>query len=102
MWVCWVWINFTFFASAFDTDDWFHRILTMVQMVGVVIIALGIPDVFASIDHGETLDIRIMALGYVIMRIAMVAMWWRVARQDAENRRTAIIYIVFTAGAQIG
>lgn len=102
MWVCWAWINFTFFASAFDTDDWLHRILTMVQMVGVVIIALGIPDVFASLDHGETLDIRIMALGYVVMRAAMVAMWIRVARRDPENRRTALIYIVFTAGAQVG
>jgi low temperature requirement protein LtrA len=102
LWVCWAWISFTFFASAFDTDDWLHRILTMVQMVGVVIIALGIPDVFASIDHGETLDFRIMALGYVIMRASMVAMWVRVARRDPENRRTAVIYIVFTAGAQIG
>jgi low temperature requirement protein LtrA len=102
LWVCWAWISFTFFASAFDTDDWFHRILTMVQMVGVVIIALGIPDVFASIDHGPTLDFRIMALGYVIMRASMVAMWVRVARRDPENRRTAIIYIVFTAGAQVG
>jgi low temperature requirement protein LtrA len=102
LWVCWAWISFTFFASAFDTDDWLHRILTMVQMVGVVIIALGIPDVFASIDHGETLDFRIMALGYVIMRVAMVAMWVRVARRDPENRRAAIIYIVFTAGAQVG
>jgi low temperature requirement protein LtrA len=102
LWVCWAWINFTFFASAFDTDDWLHRILTMVQMVGVVIIALGIPDVFASIDHGEVLDIRIMAFGYVVMRAAMVAMWVRVARKDPENRRTALIYIVFTAGAQLG
>jgi low temperature requirement protein LtrA len=102
LWVCWAWISFTFFASAFDTDDWLHRVLTMVQMVGVVIIALGIPNVFASIDHGETLDFRIMALGYVIMRASMVAMWVRVARRDPENRRTAVIYIVFTAGAQIG
>lgn len=102
LWVCWAWISFTFFASAFDTDDWLHRILTMVQMVGVVIIALGIPDVFASIDHGETLDFRIMALGYVIMRVSMVAMWVRVARRDPENRRTALIYIVFIMGAQIG
>ena len=102
MWVCWAWINFTFFSSAFDTDDWFHRILTMVQMVGVVIIALGIPDVFHSIDAGDGLDFRIVAAGYVVMRLAMVAMWIRVARRDPENRRTAVIYLLFTAGAQAG
>jgi low temperature requirement protein LtrA len=36
------------------------------------------------------------------MRVSMVAMWWRVARQDPQNRRTALLYIVFTAGAQLG
>lgn len=102
LWVCWAWISYAFFASAFDTDDWFHRILTMVQMVGVVIIALGIPDVFSSIDHGGVLDFRIMAVGYVVMRLAMVAMWVRVARQSPQYRRTAVVYIVFTAGAQLG
>jgi low temperature requirement protein LtrA len=100
--VCWAWISYTWFASAFDTDDWFHRVLTMVQMVGVVVFALGIPDVFHSIEAGEALDFRVLAAGYVVMRIAMVAMWARVAIQDPENRRTAVLYIVFTAGAQLG
>jgi low temperature requirement protein LtrA len=100
--VCWAWTSFTWFASAFDTDDWFHRVLTMIQMVGVVIVALGIPPVFESIDAGESLDYRVLAAGYVVMRVAMVAMWTRVARQDPANRRTALLYIVFTASAQIG
>src|ERR1700712_3761809 len=25
---CWAWINFTWFASAYDTDDWVYRVLT--------------------------------------------------------------------------
>jgi len=100
--VCWAWTSYSWFASAFDTDDWFHRVLTMVQMVGVVILALGIPDVFRSIDAGESMDYRVVAAGYVVMRVSMVAMWVRVALQDPSNRRTALLYIVFTAGAQIG
>lgn len=39
--VCWAWVNFSWFASAFDTDDWFFPLTTMVQMVGVLILALG-------------------------------------------------------------
>lgn len=100
--VVWAWISYSWFASAFDTDDWFHRVLTMVQMVGVVILALGIPAVFHSIDEGHGLDFRALAVGYVVMRIAMVAMWVRVAIQDPVNRRTALLYVVFTAGAQLG
>ena len=38
--VCWAWINFTWFASAYDTDDWVYRLTTMLQMVGVLILGL--------------------------------------------------------------
>ena len=100
--VCWAWISYSWFSSAFDTDDWSHRVLTMVQMVGVVILALGIPDVFESIDAGEGLDFRVVAVGYIVMRVGMVGMWVRVARHDPQNRRTALLYIAFTAGAQVG
>ncbi|HXR43434.1 MAG TPA: low temperature requirement protein A [Pseudolysinimonas sp.] len=100
--VCWAWVGYTWFASAFDTDDWLQRVLTMVQMVGVVILALGVPAVFASIHSGHGIDFRLVAAGYVVMRVSMVAMWVRVARHDPQNRRTATLYIVFTAGAQLG
>jgi hypothetical protein len=35
--VCWCWINYSWFALAYDTDDWAFRVATMVQMVGVII-----------------------------------------------------------------
>ena len=34
--ICLAWINFTWFASAYDTDDWVFRLMTMVEMVGVL------------------------------------------------------------------
>src|SRR6187200_1352369 len=46
--VCWAWINFSGFASAYDTDDWIYWLMTMLQMVGVIIMALGFPPMFAS------------------------------------------------------
>lgn len=100
--VCWAWINFTWFASAFDTDDWLQRILTMVQMVGVIVLALGIPAVFESIDSGEPFDFVVVAVGYVIMRVSLVLMWLRVARQDPANRRVALRYAVYNVLIQVG
>lgn len=100
--VCWAWINFTWFASAYDTDDWLQRAFTMVQMVGVLIVALGIPAVFHSIDAGERFDFRVVAAGYVVMRLSLIAMWLRVARQDPENRRIALRYAGFNAVIQAG
>ena len=84
--ICWAWINFTWFASAYDTDDWFFRIATMVQMVGVLILALGLPTMFHAIETGESLGNGVIAAGYVVMRLAMIALWVRVAIQDRRRR----------------
>lgn len=100
--VVWAWINFSWFASAFDTDDWFYRVTTMVQMVGVLVLALGIPDVFDSIDHGGPIDNAVVVAGYVVMRVAMLAQWIRVAVQDPKHRRVALGYAVSLAVAQVG
>ena len=100
--ICWAWINFSWFASAFDTDDWFYRITTFVQMIGVVVLALGIPAAFRSLLEGDHLDNGVIVAGYVVMRIAMVAQWLRVARQDPAHRRTALTYVTYILIAQVG
>jgi low temperature requirement protein LtrA len=100
--ITWAWINFSWFASAYDTDDWVFRLLTLVQMAGVLVLALGIADVFASIDEGDHVDNGVMVAGYVVMRVAMVAQWARAARQDPERRRVARTYVVTITIAQAG
>lgn len=100
--ISWAWINFSWFASAYDTDDWLFRVLTMVQMVGVVVVALGLPDLFESLDHGEAIDNRVMVLGYIVMRVALVLQWLRAARQDPERRPIALTYAGFIVVAQLG
>lgn len=100
--ICWAWINFSWFASAYDTDDWIFRAATMLQMIGVLILALGIPRMFASLEHGEHVDNSIMVLGYVVMRLAMIFQWGRAARQDPARRRACLTYLVTIAIAQLG
>lgn len=87
--ICWAWINFAWFASAYDNDDWVFRVVAMVQMIGVIILAIGLPRMFASLEHGAHLDNSIMVLGYVIMRVAMVFQWLRAARQDPARAAPA-------------
>jgi low temperature requirement protein LtrA len=100
--ICWAWINFSWFASAYDTDDWIFRIVTMVQMIGVLVFAIGLPTMFASIEHGEYLDNTVMVLGYVIMRVALVFQWLRAARQDPARRHTCLTYAIAVSLAQVG
>ncbi|MEU7219153.1 low temperature requirement protein A [Nocardia iowensis] len=96
------WLNFSWFASAFDTDDWLYRVLTMLQMVGVVVFSLGLPAMFHSVGHGERLELRLMVIGYVVMRVAMVLQWARVARQSAAFRGVGIANIRWIVIVQIG
>lgn len=86
--IWWGWLNFTWFASAYDTDDWLYRVVTLVQMSGALVVAAGIPKVFA------TEDFAIMVVGYVVMRLAMTFQWLRAARNDPLRRRTALTYAI--------
>lgn len=100
--VSWAWINYSWFASAYDTDDWVCRLAVMAQMVGVVILALGIEQVFASIEAGRTLDNGVMVLGYVVMRASMIFLWLQVSRHDPQRARAAMTYVWTLAVAQLG
>jgi low temperature requirement protein LtrA len=65
--IWWAWMNFTWFASAYDTDDAPYRLLTLVQMGGVLVFTAGIPTWF---DHN---DFTTVLIGYVIMRLAALS-----------------------------
>ncbi|HJW01101.1 MAG TPA: low temperature requirement protein A [Arthrobacter sp.] len=100
--VIWAWINFTWFASAYDTDDWVFRVVTMVQIVGVLILAMGIEPMFHSIVEGDHVDNRVIVGGYVLMRLALVTQWVRASRQDPARRETCLRYAKYLAAVQLG
>jgi low temperature requirement protein LtrA len=100
--VTWAWINYSWLASAYDTDDVFFRVATLVVMVGVLVLALGVPPLFESIEEGVYLDNTVIVAGYVIMRLATIALWARAAMHDKARRKTCIAYIVNISIAQLG
>src|SRR3954453_8715573 len=72
--IWWAWMNFTWFASSYDTDDVLYRLLTMVQMAGVLVLAAGVPTAFEDSDYGA------ITIGYLVMRSGLVAQWLRAGR----------------------
>lgn len=100
--IVWAWTGYSWFASAFDNDDWLFRVLTLVQMLGVIIVAIGIPALFTSIEDGGELVGEVMVVGYVIMRVAVVAQWCRVLVDDPRYRGLALGNIVSVSVAQVG
>ncbi|GAA3592841.1 low temperature requirement protein A [Nonomuraea rosea] len=94
--IWWAWMNFTWFASSYDTDDVAYRVLTMVQMGGVLVLAAGVPAAMGDADYG------VVTLGYLIMRMALVSQWLRAGAEDPESRRTALRYAAGISFAQVG
>lgn len=99
--IIWAWITYAWFASAYDTDDWGFRLATLVQMIGVTVMALGIGDLFASFDEGR-LNNTVIVIGYVIMRLSMVSLWLRAARNDPKHRPVLLGYVKLIGAAQVG
>ncbi len=84
--IWWAWMNYTWFASAYDNDDTLFRLLTILIMGGSLTMAAGIDTLFKSGD------LTMLVIGYVIMRVGMIALWLRAANGDPERRATAVSY----------
>jgi low temperature requirement protein LtrA len=100
--VSWAWLNFTWFTSAYGNDDVLLRVATIVQMAGVVVLTLGLRTSFAAAADGGSPNNALLIAGYVVMRVPLVALWLRAARQDAQHRATAVGYAAVIAAAQLG
>lgn len=94
--IWWAWVNFSWFSSAYDTDDALYRVVTLVQMAGVLILAAGVPRAFDG-------DFAVVWFGYLVMRLALVAQWLRAAHgSTGPERTTALRYAAGVTLCQAG
>jgi low temperature requirement protein LtrA len=94
--IWWAWMNFTWFASAYDTDDVPYRLTTLVQIAGALILAAGVPEAMDGDNFAA------ITVGYVVMRLAMVTQWLRAARADPAHRRSALRFAAGITAVQVG
>jgi low temperature requirement protein LtrA len=85
--IWWAWVNFTWFASGYDTDDVPYRLTTLLQITGVLVLAAGVPRAFSDANY------TIATTGYLIMRVALTLQWLRAARgETGAARKAALTY----------
>jgi low temperature requirement protein LtrA len=94
--IWWAWMNFTWFASAYDNDDVPYRLAVLVQIAGALILAAGVPRAF---DHR---DFAVVAVGYSVMRVALVSLWLRAGIEHRQGRGCSIRYAIGVAACQVG
>ncbi|WP_223280716.1 low temperature requirement protein A [Streptomyces antnestii] len=94
--IWWAWMNFTWFASAYDPDDVPYRLTVLVQITGSLVLAAGVRRAF------EGGDLYVITLGYVVLRTALAALWLRAALSDPARRGTALRFAAGVTGCQFG
>jgi low temperature requirement protein LtrA len=94
--IWWAWMNFTWFASAYDNDTVLYRLGVFVEVAGVLVLAAGVPRAFANEDFS------VVIIGYVIMRLGLVTLWLLASRGDAEHRTTTRRYALGVSLVQLG
>ena len=77
--VWWAWIGSTFYATRFDTDDIQYRVLTAVEMVAVVGLAVNVHD-------GLSTNSARFALAYAAIRGILVVKYLRAYRHVPQAR----------------
>ncbi|WP_036596060.1 low temperature requirement protein A [Ottowia thiooxydans] len=92
--IWWAWMNYTWFASAYDNDDAAHRVLTFFQMGGVLVFATGVPGLFEG-------QFFLGVLGYALMRLPQCVQWIRAGMGDPERRSTCWRYAKGVAFVQV-
>ena len=94
--IWWAWMNFTWFASAYDTDDIAYRLTTFVQIAGGLVLAAGVPRAF------DSKDFAVVFAGYAVMRVALVTQWLRAARGDPAGRVAALRFAAGVTACMAG
>ena len=91
----WAWASTTLYANRFDTDDAIFRLLTLIGMGGVIAMAAAADQVTGAAGTW-------FALGYVMLRLVLVAGYLRVWRSLPETRAGLRPYLYgHTAGAAL-
>jgi low temperature requirement protein LtrA len=89
------WVGATFFATRFDTDDLWHRILILLQMMGAAAMAVNVPAGLGETSAG-------FALSYAGIRFILVIEYFRVGRYITSARQLIQRYLIgFSSSAII-
>lgn len=93
LWVSWT--GFSLFSNRYSVDDFLHRVMVFVQMFGVAVMAVSVPEVM----HGHA---TVFSLAYGFVQLNIAALYIRSYRTQPIGRVYAKFWSrIFLAGAAI-
>jgi len=83
--VCWTWLGVTFYSARFETDDYIHRILILLQMAAAAALALSIHGALGETSFN-------FAISYAAIRGLLVIEYLRAGNRVPAARQFAKKY----------
>lgn len=83
----WVWVGFAWLGTTVDIKDGWIRFGMFTSMAGILVVAVGIPEWFQDSPGGLDGPLSapvLVALAYVVIRVAWIFIYWRVAKGDPD------------------
>lgn len=83
--VCWTWLGVTFYSARFETDDYIHRVLILLQMAAAAALALSIHGALGETSFN-------FAISYAAIRGLLVIEYLRAGNRVPAARQFAKKY----------
>ncbi len=84
--IWWAWSGETVYQNRYQVDDVTHRLLVLLQMIGVAAIGLSVSEAFGELSTQ-------FALAFALVRSILVVMWIRASRSHPASRALAANYM---------
>jgi low temperature requirement protein LtrA len=84
--VWWCWVGYSWLSNVVKADEGWARVTLLVAMAAMFLLALAIPESFVDLPgglHGPT----VFALGYLVLRLAHLVLFWIISGDDAGLHR---------------
>ncbi|MEM9562579.1 MAG: low temperature requirement protein A [Actinomycetota bacterium] len=92
--IWWAWSGETAYQNRYYVDDVLHRLLVLLQMIGVAVIGLSVSDAFGGLSTQ-------FALAFAFVRSILVVMWIRSSRSHPASKALAVSYTTGIGGGVV-
>jgi low temperature requirement protein LtrA len=98
--VWWCWVGYSWLSNVVKADEGWARVTMLVAMGAMFLVALAIPESFVDLPgglHGPT----VFALGYLVLRLAHLVLFWIISGDDAGLHRQVAMFAPTMVGGTV-
>ncbi|HEY7596481.1 MAG TPA: low temperature requirement protein A [Actinophytocola sp.] len=89
--VWWCWVGYSWLSNVVKADEGWARVTMLVAMAAMFLLALSIPESFVDLPGG-LYGPTVFALGYLVLRLAHLVLFWIISGDDAALHRQVAMF----------